>query len=343
MKNYKYDLEIIMPVSKNGVFKKRLEGFLKRGLQKCGDYKILINFLVGKEEISNLKNNFSENVEFNIFTSKTNHPASKVYDFYNRYENFDQSKWIVRLDDDSITNIELLMNFLSYRNCEDLNYFAAEQNSGNIALSLEVLEKFDKLKKLGNENYHEIEIGIYSNATFEKVVKANKQEIEERSKIECGYTDQLFCYLCKITGVFPSTISLLSSESKIQKYFNEDVAHIHDMCEDKNAKLIKIFDEKLEKKGIEFCNIPLGFLQKELYKKNSEKLKIIFLSENGAIKSEDTHKDVEGYFWYYTNNNLLFCDCCGDTRIKFENFELDKKNQCLVESDQYFLRKMDIF
>jgi len=285
MKDYKYDLEIIIPVSKNGVFEKRLEGFLKRGLQKCGDYKILINFLVGKEDISNLKNNFSENVKFNIFKSETNHPASKVYEFYNRYEKFDQSKWIVRLDDDSITNIELLMNFLSYRNCENLNYFVAEQTAGAIALSLEVLEKFDKLEKLGNENYHEMEIAIYSNATFEKVIKANKQEIEERSKIENGYTDQLFCYLCKVTEIFPSTISLLSSESKIQKYFTGDVAHIHNMCEDKNAKLLEIFDKVLEKKGIEFCNIPLGLLQKNIYKKDSEKLKIIFLTNLPFIRN----------------------------------------------------------
>jgi hypothetical protein len=235
------------------------------------------------------------------------------------------------------------MNFLSHRNCENLNYFTAEQNAGNIALSLEVLEKFDKLKKLGNENFHEIEIAIYSNATFEKAIKANKQEIEERSKIENGDTDQLFCYLCKTIDIFPSTISLLTSECKIQKYFTGDVAHIHYMCEDKNPKLLEIFDEMLEKKGIEFCNIPLGFLQKDSYKKDSEKLKIIYLLEDGAIKSEDSFKDVERYFWYYKNNNLLFCDYCGDAKIKFENFELDKKNQCLVGSDQYFLRKMDIF
>lgn len=329
MNQYKYDLEILTPVSLMGVYSKRLNYFLKNGLRNFKDHKILLNLLIGTESFPELEHNFPENVEVRKIKSNFCHHAAKVYDFYSNY-NFDQSKWIMRIDDDSITDIDRIMNFLFDLDCEKYYYFVGHQflgtfNNGDIEFTLNLLEKYGKLEKLKNEVSHEIEVAIYSNGTFKKVIEENRKEILSRSKIESGYTDQLFCYLSKISGIFPSVISFLSSEPEIQRFIDGSLAHIHKIAPDRNPELLIILDKILRQEPTEFSGFSFAYLSEGQLKKNTnQETKIILLNNNGTIFCKDR---IEEKYWTFSKNNLNFYDNNGKKMFEFTDFNLDKKNE----------------
>ena len=325
MNQYKYDLEILIPVSLTGVYSARLNYFLKSGLRNVKDHKVLLNLLIGTESLPELAHNFPENVEVRKIKSDLCHPATKIYDFYSNY-NFDQSKWIMRIDDDSITDIDRIMNFLSDLDCEKHYYFVGHQcfSNGQIDIPLNILERYGKLEKLKNQVSHEVEVAIYSNGTFKKVIEENRKEILSRSKIEAGYGDQLFGLLSKISGIFPSQISLLSSEPEIQKFIEGSLAHIHKICHDRNPELITILDKILQQEPTEFSGFSFAYLSQLNKQTAPQETKIILLNNNGTIVCK--HR-IEEQYWTYYENNLSFYDNSGKTMFEFTNFNLDKKNE----------------
>ena len=289
MNQYKYDLEILIPVSLTGVYSARLNYFLKSGLRNVKDHKVLLNLLIGTESLPELAHNFPENVEVRKIKSDLCHPATKIYDFYSNY-NFDQSKWIMRIDDDSITDIDRIMNFLSDLDCEKHYYFVGHQcfSNGQIDIPLNILERYGKLEKLKNQVSHEVEVAIYSNGTFKKVIEENRKEILSRSKIEGS------------------------------------LAHIHKICHDRNPELITILDKILQQEPTEFSGFSFAYLSQLNKQTAPQETKIILLNNNGTIVCK--HR-IEEQYWTYYENNLSFYDNSGKTMFEFTNFNLDKKNE----------------
>jgi hypothetical protein len=331
MTQYKYDLEILTPVSLKGVYSKRLHYFLKNGLRNFRDHKVLINLLIGTESFPELEYKFPANVEVRKVKSEVCHHAAKVYDFYSNY-NFDQSKWIMRIDDDSITDIDRIVGFLSDLDCEKCYYFVGHlynnhMSNGDIELTLGLLEKYGKLEKLKEEYSHEVEVAIYSNGTFKKVLEENRKEILGRSKIEVGYTDQFFCFLSKICGIFPSPVSFLSSEPDIQRFIEGSLAHIHKIAPDRNQELLLILDRILQQEPTSFSGSSFAYLKEGEFQfktKTTPETKIILLNDDGTISCKDR---IEEKYWTFCENNLVFYDHSGKKMFEFINFDVDKKNE----------------
>jgi hypothetical protein len=356
MKEYKYDLEFMIPVSMKGIFANRLRYFVQKGLKNFENYKILINFLVGREiteestskawqDFDQWKNNYTENVEVRKISAEVDQCAAKVYDFYNNYCDFGQSKWIVRIDDDSLTNVSLLMSFLNDYDPEEYQYFTAQTGDGDLALTLNLLKKYNKYKRLKGEVDHEVEIAVISNAAFEKIIKENKGEIAERSTIQAGYTDQLFCYLAKISGIFPNTLRLLAADPRIIHFIDGHCAHIHHMSYDKNPGLMEIYDRSLENENVEFCDRSFAYLFKENPEStfNNEDMKVIFLQKGGTLNSKQ-RLELSEEFWTYNKEKkrLSIYDNYGKKIYEFEDFDMDKKNTAKYRNSEIVLRMIDM-
>ena len=319
----KYDLEIILPVCSNTKYIERLKNFSKIGLINYQNHKILLNFLVGSESFpKEYFFKFSENVEPRIVTSKYDHPAAKVYDFYVNYNNFDQSKWIMRIDDDSITDFSMVMNSIEDVDYNKNYFFTAELVKGIIGTSMEVLKNHQLLGKLRGRFLHEVEIALISNGCFKTIIEQYRHILLDRSKIEAGYTDQLFCYLCKISGIFPSQLEVVTSKFNLHAFLMKKVGHIHYVKNYEN--LFEILSEKN----------PI-FFDKEIIlegqiKNNKSTLK---LNKYGIIASHISmpQKIKSKYlFWHYRDNDetLIFYDSSLEVskKIKLNKDQITEEN-----------------
>lgn len=335
----KYDLEIILPVCSKPKYLERFKNFSKIGLINYQNYKILLNFLVGSESFpKEYFFKFSENVEPKIITSKYDHPASKVYDFYSNYNSFNQSKWIMRIDDDSITDVSMVMDAISDVDYNKNYFFTAECVEGIIRVSKDVLKNYGLLSKLKKRFLHEVEIAIISNNCFKNIIEKYKEILQYRSKIEDGYTDQLFCYLCKIEGIFPSELEVLTSKFNLHAFLMKKVGHIHYVKNYEN--LLNILEEKN----------PI-FFDKEIIlegQENNTKSNLI-LRRNGIIAANKImHRKIKSkyFFWHYKDENLIFYDSNLEIskKIKFAKNQVIKKENFLVKIIQmgkFFLGKTE--
>lgn len=325
----KYDLEIILPVCSKEKYLERFINFFKLGLVNYQNYKILLNFLVGSENFPKdyfLK--FPQNIEPNIIKSKYDHPASKVYDFYANYTDFDRSKWIMRIDDDSMTDIDFLLKSIEDVNYNNNYFFTAEQVQGIIKTSKNILQKNNLLEKLKNRFDHEVEIALISNNCFKTIVQKHRDILLERSTMQEGYTDQLFCYLCKISGIFPSKLEILTSKFNLKDFIDKKLAHIHFIENYEN--ILSVLDKK----------DPIFFNKEVLIEDTKYSLK---LEENGIVSP---HRKIiqpikQKYsFWHYHKNILYFYDNKLNISKKIRFGISSIKNENFISKVINFIQKM---
>ena len=106
-----YDLEIILAVCGKGKYATRLKEFKKNGFMCIENKKILLSLLVGTEDIKDVDHEWPEGIDVRIIKSSVNQCAAKMNYFYANYDCND-SKWIMRVDDDSVTNVSPLLQEL---------------------------------------------------------------------------------------------------------------------------------------------------------------------------------------------------------------------------------------
>ena len=124
MPKNKYDLEVLMPISGKGIFGGRLFHFKKYGLLNSENVKIKLILLTGTEQIPDIKEGWAENIDITTVRHFNDHPASKIYNFFAKQDpNELNADWYMRIDDDSITNVEGLMASLSEFDSSKSHYF----------------------------------------------------------------------------------------------------------------------------------------------------------------------------------------------------------------------------
>lgn len=336
-----YDLEIILPICSKDYYLKRFINFCKFGLNNIGNYKVLLNFLAGDEVFPEEDLNYliKKNIDIKMHRSRVNHPAAKVYDFYFNYDDFSKSKWIVRLDDDSCTNVSLLLEHLFHFDYKKEYYFTPpELTIGDAVIDENILKKFnlfENLKYFGLE--HEIEIAIFSNLAFANIIKNNMKIIEERSKIEDGYTDQLFCYLSKLLGIMPYALNIITCENKYHEFLINKVAHIHYIY--KNEFFINILNNINNN-----INNNVFLLQFDSDIVNS---KLIYFKENSIIHHSFAVFDPDFCFWSMDKDkNLRISDIDGNVVCLFEKFDVQainvSNNYKLISIDEKYIESKKI-
>jgi len=343
-KNYKYDATIFLPVHMRD--SKRIKQFNEVGIVNCNQNKILLCFLTGTEIRSQeeLNKHFSryhenENIDLKYLEHNWDHPAAKVYNFYLKKEFYENSKWIVKIDDDTSTDIDSMMNFLNRHNAEKEYLFISKLSHGNVELTRKILERHDLYKKIeyvksktksnvevnkckDHNLAHEHEILICSNKTISEVVEKFEYVIQERSMIADGFTDQLFFNLCKVTGIHGIQTSLIDSQgSLLQDYLSGWIFHIHNICPNRNPKikeiveLIKLKENVLEN---EFSEIEYLLTLKLSNDKNPHlneiNSNIVKLSSTGEIISDKYPLK----YWRIKNEKLQLLDETFKIALEYE-------------------------
>lgn len=228
-----YDLEIIILACKK--YQSRFRDFKKYGLLNIKDKKIKVNIILSNsEEISDIKENWPTGVSVHVQTEFNKN--SYVQNIHNFFLNFNlekiNSRWIVKLDDDSITDVSGLVDNLDrFYNYEEPFYLAAScnrfENSGGFGKEYwclpQHLDYLNKLKDYKNLIFllnHEVECCIISSAGLKRILtnRDSLDLIRERTKVPCGCTDITLAFAAAMAKLYPIDCPFLTHLPELQKF-----------------------------------------------------------------------------------------------------------------------------
>jgi len=235
----KYDLEIVMPVCSK--FYSRIEDFKNYGLVNIKNRKIKLNLLTSNEIIKDLEKKWPSGIEVKVINQPHENHAINLYSYILNYdfENM-ESKWLMKIDDDSCTDINgLLCNLEDFYDYEKPFYLAAScskfKDMGaagreNWIIS-EYIENFGKYKKIAYDLQHEVECCVVSQAAVKKILQNNESKslLSKRCLIEGGCTDCVFAFASALAKIYPIDCPFLTHFPTLEKFSLVDGIknHIH--------------------------------------------------------------------------------------------------------------------
>jgi len=252
MPKNKYDLEVLMPISGKGIFGGRLFHFKKYGLLNSENVKIKLILLTGTEQIPDIKEGWAENIDITTVRHFNDHPASKIYNFFAKQDpNELNADWYMRIDDDSITNIEGLMAELSKFDVSKSNYFTTYlHHLWDGIIERKILADLKYPPNVIEEIRHEHECCVVSHATMNKILsnKESKTIFESRASYPVEVCDRCFGCGAHIAGERPRDVPWLDREAKVCRLscFGGDIHHVHEVAYDKNEASYSFMREKLK-------------------------------------------------------------------------------------------------
>lgn len=223
-----------------GRFKERLDDFKRYGLVNIGHRKILLNLILSNDVILDIESGWHENIEINVIQNECEDYVSNTYRFYAELnpENI-RYKWLVRLDDDSTTDIDGLVSNLEefYDHRENFYLGTSLQNFG---LSLQgregsayhiyshVLGNYERISRILKT---EIEFSVVSSSALKKILtnEHSLKLIRSRARVHGGHLDCVMALASAVAKLYPvefpfsSHLPLLENFSLVGGTLN----HIH--------------------------------------------------------------------------------------------------------------------
>lgn len=215
----KYDLGVIVPVC--GKFKERLEDFKKYGLVNLGEKKVLLNLLLSNEEVSGIESGWDKNIEINVVRSDCPNYISNIYRFYAHINPEKiEYKWLLRVDDDSCTDINgLVSNLEEFYDWRESFYLATSPTEFRAALDGEegtlypeychLLNNYGRISRLLK---NEIESGVVSASALKRILtnESSSKLIKFRARLYGGYGDCVTAIAAAMAKVYPIECPFMS-------------------------------------------------------------------------------------------------------------------------------------
>ena len=321
-----FDLEIIIPITNEGKYKKRLEGFKKIGFFNHENHSMLLTLLIGTEEKSVFLEGWPSEIVIKTVPSKLNHPACKVYDYFSKMteEHINNIDWFMKIDDDSSNNIDALINDLNeFYDVNEPIYAVTKIMQDVHPIEQRLLEEagFDYLFKGTCKLQHEHEGCVLSRAAMHKIISNENcmQVLKKRSLIEDGHTDQCIGAVARMVKIHPVKAVFMSScdNSVDFSLFGGHLHHIHPV--EKGDKLYYLIENKIEKNCV--FNETFDLVKNKFYFFNKKtywgtECCSIFLNEKGCIVVNKGY--MEEKIWLINDKKLEFLDSGLTSKISFD-------------------------
>jgi len=326
-----YDLEIVMAVSQNGKYARRLREFKEHGLTEIGNRKVKLSLLVGTEKINKIESHWPTELDIKIIKSNFNHAAAKINEFYATYPlaNVKDFKWMMRVDDDSITKISPLLDILDRLDPSDPLYLANDMCEGDNSIELSLLEELDSNYKY-DPLRHEVECCILSQACFRRLLENpfTRSILQKRAAIRGGYTDICLAACARECGIFPAHFCYINGLTDLKSFLNKTSFHIHYVAHDIHPQVLEII--KNDRSVCKFCDTMFYVLEKDEDRKIVSRSRI-FLNANGTIASDPPSNIAMYWLFREQNNEILIYG--GDYKLGFI-FEIDTGDLSEIKSQQ---------
>lgn len=231
-----YDINFVLPISASkDIYLQRIKDFKKFGIMNVKDKKVLITFLVGRENIEDLDKGWTENVDVEVYHGPHDEVVQKVYHYFSNLKKA-RAKWTAKIDDDSINDVNSLFSSLEENYAGKMVYVCCFMNKIDHHLHAEK----SILIKLGYENWlthpnvtlwHEWEASFLEDISLNKILQNEKsiKLLQERSLIPRGVTDACLAFAARIAGIYPVDSHFTCQVPIISKYsfFGGPYSHLH--------------------------------------------------------------------------------------------------------------------
>jgi len=324
-----YDLEMIVLACEK--HEKRIEDFKKYGIINVGDNNVILNLILSNnEQIKDIETGWPENVIVKVHNIDSPNYVGNIFKFISEMNPQDlKSRWIMRLDDDSSTDIDGLIKNLDefYDHNKDF-YLGTEESPKDMdrGPELDALEQYKKevgsRQKILVNLKHEIECCVLSCSAM-KTILSNKMSmalLKKRSHVEGGVTDVALALAASLAKIYCIECPFLCHRPLVSDFSIAGgiLNHIHMISRD------ELWD------NFERTNIPFLFLERLISgmgekEKSMENLKFICETE-----------DFLQLFQLQSNN--IF-------KVKFENRRMlwmEIKNKIIVFSEGEIIRSFNI-
>jgi hypothetical protein len=233
----KYDLEIVVPVSNN----KRTDDFKKYGIINIKDRKVLVTTITSGSKIEDT-GGWPSGVDVrSAHYSDTNYVAN-VYRNFLELERNGECRWIMKIDDDSSTDVDAIVEKLDmfYDHREKLYLASSMVKFGELCYEGPIIHgPENELKELylpvfGDvflEFDHEIESCVMSQAGLSHIISDPKAKsfLEARCAHLGGVTDTALAFASIIAKLHPTRFPFSTHLPMINKFsvFGGKINHIH--------------------------------------------------------------------------------------------------------------------
>lgn len=240
-----YDLDVLVPLSARDKYAQRLQAFQHHGLLNGKCTSVRLTLLIGEEDRELFENGW--NFPVRIVEGDRGHAAARIYDYYAAMteEELGAARWFLRVDDDSVTDVDGLVKWLdSNYNWEECHYLMTvsccdilpiyRENAARLGYGH--LFPFHSKGKTERSSAHEWEAAVLSQTMMRRIVEQEHcgELFAHCADIEGGFGDHVLALAARMTGFTPAESEVLSQWPEIDNLslFGGDLFHIHYIAPD---------------------------------------------------------------------------------------------------------------
>jgi hypothetical protein len=344
-----YDIEIMAPIETNEeILAKRIKDFKKWGIQNIRDKKTKLLLVASNDNnIEKIKENF-ENYDLEVIQSPYKHVTQKIFHYYTEIINPNNARWFMRVDDDSLTDINFLIDSLDKNFDHTRDYYITGELHHHVQ---EVEMKI--VKALGFEWWypgfdyeddpaHENELCVASQSTVRRILQNEKSMklLKTRMEFAEGAGDHCYCLAARMVKIFPTMVKFITHYNKIINFsaYHGKFAHIHEVSHDKSPEVMSwlhLYEDKSIEDMKPFFNS--SFVLKEPFINFTESGKqIIDFNEKGQIWMEGEKIGI----WAVNKNKDIIALIKTEDVENRECFIFKKENNKFVSKNGYEIIKV---
>lgn len=312
-----YDLQIVVPVSSK--YYGRIQDFKKYGLCNVKNRKVLLEVLTHNEKIEGLEGGWSSEIDVKNIEGRSSEDF--ISNLYAHFLDIDvRARWIVKIDDDSCTDVDgLVSNLDKFYDHEQRYYLGAGLERFIMGKELQYANLYRKFfGDIFLKFKHEVEFCAISSCAMKSILNSenSKKFLKERCQSGGGATDVALAYAAILDKVHPVDFPFATQFPLVSQFsiFNGHLNHIHMISKERagenfcdHERCGKIQHEALmralERKNNELESKVAG---KKFLMETSNEIKLYEFKENRTAKIKF---DDRNYVWTEFDGKIcVFCE-----------------------------------
>lgn len=339
-----FDLDVILPVC--GKFKGRIEDFKRYGLLNQRDRKVRVNLILSAERVEGLEDGWRGDFTVRVVHNESSEYVANLYRYYLSLEpSSPDARWLIRLDDDSCTDIDGLVSNLDRFYGSDREFYLGDLHPLQEALNgfeggvyQEYKSLLEEYEPIGNLLQTEIECGVMSAGAVKRVLsnERSRRLLEKRSGMAGGYGDCVVSLACVLAGVYPTNCPFITHQPFLHDFslLKGVRNHVHMISRGQDAEnffhrcSLETFDLLVKVADANPTDIEKSLAGSRILMENGEAIRILELQEGHTARVK---LDNRRFNWYESDGEVLvlesgniFCrmSVSGDGSLTSEGFEL---------------------
>lgn len=341
----KYDLEIVVPMTSK--YPGRLDDFKKYGIFNVGEKAVLVTPIISGENSDKFKKGWAENLDVQPVKFESEDYASNVHKHFLDKET--KARWVMRLDDDSCTDVDGLVNDLDrfYDSNQKFYLGASLSEIGLCAMNGAEAIHRKIYRDFFGEMYlkirHEIECCVVSATGLRHILSDidARKFMQKRSEALGGNVDVALAFASSISKLWPVDLPFATHLPEVSRFstFGGYMKHIHmvsrvregenfgsERCQEwQFLALVKSIEDKKTKRGSAIVE------GKKFVMENETELRLYEFGKNGSARIKF---DERPYAWIEMDGSICLF---GDEHEEW--FNMDEEGNLVRRGDEEFILK----